>query len=319
MRDVVVIGGGLSGLAACCELEKHDLRYTIIEVKGNFGGAISSHAENGFVTDASAFAMMTPEDPALLVELGLKPRQFEFRKGTIGFSAGTSTLIEAMTSKLTGGRLLRMAVSSIGRWQKRFTLCLENGMILDAGSVIVAAPARYAERMLFNLVPDISLRLREYHYDTIYRVSFGYHKRDLPEKPAHANGVIFPFVLATDAPGRVPDADHLLLQVGVRSNTNLAPKVMIQQVIAHYGWPASPLVQRIDFWPEADPLSCYDDSHSHNMATIKDWLPEGIGLIGSDFCLGPPQKYGVARLDERLQQGKLAAQNAIEYLKAAQL
>ena len=94
---------------------------------------------------------------------------------------------------------------------------------------------------------------------------------------------------------------------------------MIQQVIAHYGWPASPLVQRIDFWPEADPLSCYDDSHSHNMATIKDWLPEGIGLIGSDFCLGPPQKYGVARLDERLQQGKLAAQNAIEYLKAAQL
>ena len=193
MRDVVVIGGGLSGLAACCELEKHDLRYTIIEVKGNFGGAISSHAENGFITDASAFAMMTPEDPALLVEFGLKPRQFEFRKGTFGFSAGTSTLIEAMTSKLTGGRLLRMAVSSIGRWQKRFTLCLENGMILDAGSVIVAAPARYAERMLFNLVPDISLRLREYHYDTIYRVSLGYHKRDLPDKAGTCERCDFPF------------------------------------------------------------------------------------------------------------------------------
>ena len=33
MRDVVVIGGGLSGLAACYELERCGAAYTVIEVK----------------------------------------------------------------------------------------------------------------------------------------------------------------------------------------------------------------------------------------------------------------------------------------------
>ena len=36
MRDVVVIGGGLSGLAACYELEKCGAAYTVIEVKRRF-------------------------------------------------------------------------------------------------------------------------------------------------------------------------------------------------------------------------------------------------------------------------------------------
>ena len=42
MRDVVVIGGGLSGLAACYELEKRGAAYTVIEVKRRFGGGIRS-------------------------------------------------------------------------------------------------------------------------------------------------------------------------------------------------------------------------------------------------------------------------------------
>ena len=44
MRDVVVIGGGLSGLAACYQLEKTNLRYTLIEVKRRVGGGIQTFA-----------------------------------------------------------------------------------------------------------------------------------------------------------------------------------------------------------------------------------------------------------------------------------
>ena len=240
MRDVVVIGGGLSGLAACYELEKHPIRYTIIEVKKRFGGSIVSTAADGFIADAAAFAVADIEDLPLLGELGLDADRFAFGPGQSGFCGGTGSLIDALDQRLTGARLMRMAVSSIGMADGRFTLCLENGLLLDAGAVIIAAPARYAERMLFNLAPDASDWLRGYSYDTICRLSLGYHKRDLPRRRIRPYSVIYPFVFATDSPGRVPDADHLLLQVGLRASGDLSPDGLIQQVIAHYGCGQNP-------------------------------------------------------------------------------
>ena len=58
MRDVVVIGGGLTGLSACYQLEKLGLRYTVIELKRRFGGAISSKSENGFIMDAARLRLL---------------------------------------------------------------------------------------------------------------------------------------------------------------------------------------------------------------------------------------------------------------------
>ena len=316
MRDVVVIGGGLSGLAACYELEQQAIPYTLIEVKARLGGSIVSQVENEFVTDGCAFAIAPINDTELLSALELGDTLFEFSSGRMGFRAGSGALIDALSSKLTGGKLMRMAVSSIGRWKGRFTLCLENGMVLDAGSVIVAAPARYVERILFNLAPEVSSRLRDYQYDTVYRVSLGYHKRDLPSRSPRPFSAIFPFVFATDAAGRVPDSDQLLLQVGVRSNLGLPAEQLIDAAISHYGCGNRPLARRIAFWAEADPLSCYDDCHRDKMAAIKGLLPAGISLIGSDYCLEPPQRAGVAHLNERLVQGREAALAAIDFAQS---
>lgn len=315
MRDVVVIGGGLSGLAACYELENQHCPYTLIEVKSRLGGSIGSHVDNGFVTDGSAFAFAPLNNPVLLDALELDGADFEYPRGDMGFRSGTGALIDAMSHELTGGKLMRMAVSSIGRWKGRFTLCLENGLVLDAGAVIVAAPARYSQRLLFNLAPQASSRLLDYQYDTIYRVSLGYQKRDLPSRPARPFSTIFPFVFATDTAGRVPDGDHLLMQVGVRSNAGLPPDQLVEAVVDHYGRGQTPLVSRVAFWEEADPLSCYDDCHRNNMLAIEGYLPAGISLIGSDYCLEPPQRAGVAHLDERLRQGREAALAAIDYLR----
>lgn len=317
MRDVVVIGGGLSGLAACYELEKHALRYSLIEVKKRLGGSIFSSAADGFIADASAFAVAGMGDAPLLGELGLHEDRFEFAPGQYGFRGGTGSLIEALAQRLTGARLMRMAVSSIGTVDGRFALCLENGLLLDAGAVIVAVPARYAERMLYNLAPDLPDLLdwlRGYDYDSICRVSLGYHKRDLPRRRIRPHSVIYPFAFATDSPRRVPDADHLLLQVGARALRDTPPEDIIQQVIRHYGCGGNPLFAQVDRWDESDPLSCYDDDHAAQVSALRARLPEGISLIGSDYCLGPPQQGGVARLDERLRQGKAAARAALDFL-----
>lgn len=315
MRDVVVIGGGLSGLSACYELERQNIRYTVIEVKPRFGGSIVSSRDAGFIFDGGAFATQAFNDTSLLSELGLDDSVFDMGDGDVGFTNGTESLIQALAAKLTRGRLMRMAVSTIGKVDGRFTICMENGMMYDAGAIIVAIPARFAERLFHSFVPEISERLRDYHYDTIFRVSLGYHKRDLPEKIGHAYDMNFPFVFATDHENRVPDNDHLLIQVGVRGTAVSQPDDAIKSAIHQYGWGENPIAQRVHFWSEADPLSCYDDDYHDNLAAIKNALPDGIALIGSDYSEAHPQHKGVARLDDRMQQGQAAAQQAITYLR----
>lgn len=211
---------------------------------------------------------------------------------------------------------MRMAVSTVGVVHDRFAICMENGMMYDAGALIVAVPARFAERMFHSFVPEIADRLRDYHYDTIFRVSLGYHKRDLPDWIGQAYDMNFPFLFSTDHVSRVPDRDHLLIQVGVRGTPNSDPDSIVQEAIRHYGWGAEPMVKRVHYWSEADPLSCYDDHHHENMTAIKTSLPEGVSLIGSDYSEVHPQHKGVARLDDRIQQGQQAARQAINYLKA---
>ncbi len=316
MRDVVVIGGGLSGLSACYELEKQSQRYTVIEVKRRFGGGIRSTTEGGFLLDASAFVFQSLAAEPSLDELGLQEQIIKIDTDTCVFPDGTQSLINALAGKLNGGRLMRMAVSSIGSWGDRFTLCLENGLLYDAGALILAVPARYAARMLYNLLPTTAQQLQAYRYDSIYRLSLGYHKRDLPPQLGEASEPLFPFLLTTDAPSRLPSRDHQLIQLGLRCQTAPTLEQALHTASAHYDWLGSPLVACLDHWPEADSLSCYDQDHPENIRAIQAALPAGISLIGSDYCLQAPASPGIARLDGRIRAGRLAARAAIAHLKS---
>jgi len=133
--EMVVIGGGLSGLAACYELEKRGAAYTVIEVKPRFGGGIRSVLEAGFIMDASAFAFRPLLDHTLLNDLSLRQRVVPIDDEACVFRDGSASLIRALEARLQGGRLMRMAVSSIGRLGERFTICFENGIMLDAGAL----------------------------------------------------------------------------------------------------------------------------------------------------------------------------------------
>ncbi len=314
MRDVVVIGGGLSGLSACFELEKRRAAYTVIEVKRRFGGGIRSTAEAGFLFDACAFAIYPPAAGALPAELELQRQIHPSGDDSAVFRQGTETLVRAFADRLGGGRLMRMAVSSVGRLGGRFTICLENGIMLDAGALILALPARYAARALWNLAPAAAQQLARFRYDSIRRVSLGYHKGDLPDGMEGGVDDEAPFSLMTDLPGRVPDRDHRLIQVGLRNAAALPAEAAIGAARSHFGWGAAPLAARVDVWREADLHSDYGGSHRDSVSAIRRSLPAGISLIGSDYCLEAPYARGVARLDERIQAGRQAARDAVEYL-----
>ena len=311
MRDVVVIGGGLSGLAACHALGRRGISATVIEVKVRFGGSIQSRADKGFIADGCAFAIENLSDPSLLHQLGIADATFAFDASAFGFTAGTEALIRALSRDMSGGRLMRMALSSIGKLGSRFTLCLENGLMLDAGAVIIAVPAPYAERMLRVLAPDAAVLLFDFAYDPITRVSLGYAKRDLPAlAPATSE---FPFVLVTDAPGRVPDPDHILLQFGMRAPADASDSAILQRLRQVYALPA-PLIVHIHRWDEADLSSCREPDFAAKMTTIHNALPPGIFLIGSDYCLQTPSRPGLSPIEERLRQAESAAASAIQFL-----
>lgn len=311
MRDVVIIGGGLSGLAAARELQRLQIPYRLIEVKKRLGGSIISEQRQGFTLDGGAFAFHRNEDWSFLNELGLEdalcPVFDSHHRDLVGYKKGSQVVVDAVAQGLTGTFIHRMAVSSIGTLDGKFTLCLENGLMWEAAAVILAAPARHTERMLRTLVPEFSQKLMDYGYDTITRVSMGYKKGDMPVPPKFPWDVAIPFYAWTDDASRVP-ADHILLNVGVRM---LPPAVkaeaIVQELHREMKAAGKPVVSRVDFWAEADPLPPHLPQFAEKMSALKNLLPAGMGLAGSD--------YDGFEFAKRIAAGQQAARQVGAYLQ----
>lgn len=311
MRDVVIIGGGLSGIAAAAALQERGIPYRLIEVRKRLGGSIISEARDGCLLDGGPFAFLRAEDWSFLPALGLNdaliPAQDSHRRDLVAFKGGTQVVIDALAGTLHGTHIHRMAISSIGSLNGRFTLCLENGLIWDAAAVIVAAPARHAERMLRTLAPQASARLLDYGYDTITRLSLVYHLDDLEMPPSLPWDMAVPFYAWTEHPARVP-AGHVLLNVGIRypleKTTSAA---LIETVSAALKARGAPIVARVDYWPEADPLPPHTRHHAENIAALEAFLPHGLALAGSDY-------HGLT-LAERIASGQRAAERIAQVWK----
>ncbi|MDX1995551.1 MAG: FAD-dependent oxidoreductase [bacterium] len=315
MRDVVIIGGGLSGLAAAVELEKQGVAYTLIEVKRRLGGSIHTEHRDGFALDSAPMLHTSadlPEFVHTLEPLDLADALVQQGEHVL-FREGTGMLIDALAKRVTAPIMHRMAVSTLGQTDSgTFLICMENGMVLDARALIVASPARFAERMFYTLVPEISFRLLDYRYDSIARVSIGYSDAaalDIPDEPPEDYPITA--VHQTRQAGRVLPGG-VLIQCGVRYDpAKGVPADLVGEITALFGWPQQPQVEHVAAWPESDPLMWLDDDHPATMADIQHLLPPGVALCGSDYIPTnePP------RLDERIRQGQQAARRVLDWIK----
>ncbi len=315
MAEVIVIGGGLSGLSAAYELDRVGITYTLIEVKRRVGGSIASQTRDGFILDAGPMLVCEAPDAPFLDELGLREAVTLVRSDTQGewltFNGGTGTLIDVLARPtLSNHRLMqRMAVSTIGADDREalFYICMENGMVLNARAVIVAAPARYAERIFHTLNPEISFRLLDYRYDTIARLSLGY--RDLPHIPS-APPADYPitYIHVLDRPPRVPTG-HVLVQAGLRYVDEI-PADAIGGFAALMGWDLNPVTEAVSSWEESDPLMWRQPEHISTIEGIRALLPDGVALAGSDYVA----KAAPPTLQDRIDQGKAAAQRVAAWL-----
>lgn len=82
-REVVVVGGGISGLVAARDFARSGASVTILEASPRFGGCIGSHSVAGLTLDSGAesFATRTSAVAVLAAELGLSSRIVPPRPG----------------------------------------------------------------------------------------------------------------------------------------------------------------------------------------------------------------------------------------------
>lgn len=289
MRDVVIIGGGLTGLAAAHELQQHGLRCTLIEVKKRLGGSIHTVRVGNFVFDSGMMCHTLTDAAwftAYLESIGLDDAIIPISDDQFAFRNGTGALVGTLANTLTMPVMSRMAVSSVGQMDGgRFSICMENGMVLDASALLIAAPARYAERILYPLVPEASLTLLDYPYESITRVSLGYGGK-VPEVDTALS------IQRLSHPSR----GGTILQVSLSDGV---PNDAAGELAAQIGLSTPPDAYHIALWRESDPVRWRVPQHAATLRQIMSHLPAGVALAGSDYIPtnAPP------RLDERVRQG----------------
>ena len=74
--DVIIIGGGISGLSAAYELERRGIPFTLLEASPRLGGLIRTEHLDGFTVEAGPESVLAQKPAALQLceELGLGPR-----------------------------------------------------------------------------------------------------------------------------------------------------------------------------------------------------------------------------------------------------
>lgn len=181
--SVLIVGGGLSGLALAHALEAQGADYHLVEARGRFGGRIKTerYGEGYFDMGPAWFWPGQPRIAALIDQLGLKKfdqfaagdlvfedekarvqrgRGFSPMEGSWRLQGGLASLIDAMSDALPDPRKrLKAEVRKIAKTDAGITTTLKTGEVFDSDHVVLSMPLRVAANIAFDpALPNDTMR-----------------------------------------------------------------------------------------------------------------------------------------------------------------
>lgn len=324
LPHVVIIGGGVSGLAAARALRDRRVRITIIEIRDVLGGSVATHrcGPADIPIDLGRVGSLDrPDDPLwdeIALEDELVPVAISDDPNSFMFKRAQTSVLDAMKVTLEHVLLLRTAVTSVGEFDAtarahgfpRFCVCLENGTVLEADAVVIAVPAPRAERILRSLSPAAAAQLEDYRFGSVVRVNVVQNVVDVRGKLPAALPADHPiaYIARIEHPIRVPEG-VTWLQFGMRSDpAKLAglksgPE-LAAQVTGMFDLPAGLIPPMVTAWPYDEPQEWQDAGFAARMQALHHALPEGVAIAGSDYVVTNRRPT----LADRIRSGFAAAE-----------
>jgi oxygen-dependent protoporphyrinogen oxidase len=101
---IIIIGGGISGLAAAHELRRRGTRFLLLEASSRAGGLIRTEQRDGFTIDAGADSMLANKPAALAFcdELGLSPALQDMQEPRVAYVLAGERLHPLPTPSILG-------------------------------------------------------------------------------------------------------------------------------------------------------------------------------------------------------------------------
>ena len=339
-RHVLIVGGGIAGLAAALELRSRDTecRITIAESTSRLGGKIAGETVDGCVIDGGAdvcigaklratelFRALELADQVVLVNQRQLPT-FESRGGVLAkmpttftgelltFRGGMQELVALSTAGLFDVQtLLNTQIVALAHRHGRWLGTDATGATLVADAVIIATPARAASALLRSISVEHAVALDALAYPPTTTVSIGWSEADVPTRlegtgylVAERDGAVTACTWTSSKNPSHAATGVVLLRGYLRGMPADPVSAVRDEVAGTLGIVANPLFTRVYQWPEGIPV--YTREHENVVRTITDELRDvpGVFLAGSAF-------NGVG-IPDCIHSGERAALSAERYL-----
>ncbi len=151
--DVIIVGGGLAGLLAACEVTRRGARPLVLEAAPEPGGVAGTVREHGYLLEPAAGSLLLPHpqltpilESAGATVIPADPaarRRYVFNRGTLHELAGPKALLSGLVSPAGKLRLLRepWVKSTAGSGDESLAAFLERRLGPEVGRLVATLMA----------------------------------------------------------------------------------------------------------------------------------------------------------------------------------
>jgi protoporphyrinogen/coproporphyrinogen III oxidase len=241
-------------------------------------------------------------------------------------TSGLAEIVEALVEVLSdaGVELLAgMAIEKIVKDGELYRLFRQDGRVMEAEAVILAAPAYASGAMVEEIDRQLSEELKAIQYATTATVSMAFRQEDLV-RPLDGYGYVIPrregrealacTWTSTKFPHRAPEGSALLRvfvgragqEADIVWNEESLIRIAREELRKTLGIQAEPILTRVHMWERAMPQ--YNLGHPARLERIDKLLQEQPGL----FLAG--NGYRGIGIPDCIHSGEIAALAALEGL-----